>query len=143
MSIRTERVASLLKEELGAVLVRDYSDPSYGFITVTDVSVTRDLRIAKVYFSIMGNPEVQKKTMAMLERERPHLRGIVGSKLRLRYVPELQFYHDTTMDRVHRINTLINEIHKQDDAKGGGNTEGGREDAGNEGAGNGDDGNGR
>jgi len=143
MSIRTERVASLLKEELGAVLVRDYSNPSYGFITVTDVSVTRDLRIAKVYFSIMGNPEVQKKTMAMLEHERSHLRGIVGSKLRLRYVPELQFYHDTTMDRVQRINTLINEIHKQDGAKGGSNTGGGQEGAGNEGAGSEDDGNGR
>jgi len=120
MSIRTERVASLLKEELGAIMVRDYSDPSYGFITVTDVQVTGDLRTAKIYFSVMGSPEVQKKTMAMLERERSHLRGMVGAKLHLRFVPELLFYHDTTMDRVHRINTLINEIHK-DDAKKGGN----------------------
>jgi len=118
MSIRTERVASLLKEELGAVLVRDYSNPSYGFITVTEVKVTGDLRIARVYFSVMGSPEVQKKTMAMLEHERPHLRGLIGSKVRLRFIPELQFYHDTTMDRVHRINTLINEIHKQDGKTG-------------------------
>ncbi len=118
MSIRTERVASLLKEELGAVLVRDYSDPSYGFITITDVRVTGDLRIAKVYFSIMGDAEIQKKTMAMLERERSHLRGMIGSKLRLRFVPDLHFYQDTTMERVHRINTLINEIHKDDDKKG-------------------------
>ena len=55
MSIRTERVASLLKEEIGAMLVRDYNDPSYGFITVTDVRVTGDLRIAKIYFSVLGN----------------------------------------------------------------------------------------
>jgi ribosome-binding factor A len=121
MSIRTERVASLVKEELGAILVRDYSDPSYGFITVTEVRVTGDLRIAKVYFSVMGSPEVQKKTMAMLEHERPHLRGMLGSKLRLRFIPELVFFHDTTMDRVHRINTLINEIHKNDGKKGEGN----------------------
>ena len=119
MSIRTERVASLLKEELGAILVRDYRDPSYGFITVTDVSVTRDLRIAKIYFSIMGNPEVQKKTMALLERERSHLRGLLGSRLHLRLVPELLFYQDTTLDRVQRINDLINEIHKNDKKKDG------------------------
>ena len=120
MSIRTERVASLLKEEIGALLVRDYNDPAYGFITVTDVRVTGDLRIAKIMFSVMGTPEGQKKTMAMLEPERSHIRGLVGSKLRLRFVPELQFYHDTTMDRVHRINTLISEIHKQDSERGDG-----------------------
>lgn len=115
MSIRTSRVASLIKEEIGAILIREYRSPAYGFTTVTDVSVTGDLRIAKVYFSVMGPPEVQRKTMEMLEGERSHVRGIVGSHLRMRFVPELQFYHDTTMDRVDRINTLIREIHKKDD----------------------------
>jgi ribosome-binding factor A len=118
MSIRTERVASVIKEEMGALLIRDYNNPAYGFITVTDVQVTRDLKIAKVMFSVMGTPEIQKKTMAMLEQERSHIRGMVGRKLSLRFIPELQFYHDTTMDRVHRINTLINEIHKNDSGHG-------------------------
>ena len=115
MSIRTARVASLIKEEIGAILIREYSSPAHGFTTVTDVAVTGDLRIAKVYFSVMGTPEVQRKTMEMLEGERSHMRGIVGSHLRMRFVPELQFFHDTTMDRVDRINTLIREIHKNDD----------------------------
>lgn len=115
MSIRTARVASLIKEEIGAILIREYSNPALGFITVTDVMVTGDLRIAKVYFSVMGTPEVQRKTMEMLEDEKGHIRGIVGSHLRMRFIPELQFYHDTTMDRVERINTLIREIHKNDD----------------------------
>ncbi len=123
MSIRTERVASLLKEEIGAILVRDYSDPSIGFTTVTDVRVTRDLRIAKIYFSVMGTPEIQKATMGMLEGERSHIRGLVGSKLHLRFVPELQFYHDTTMDRVDRINTLLKEIHKNDGNRDDGTSE--------------------
>jgi len=114
MSIRTSRVASLIKEEIGAILIREYSSPAHGFTTVTEVSVTGDLRIAKVYFSVMGTPEVQRKTMEMLESERSHIRGIVGSHLHMRFVPELQFIHDTTMDRVDRINTLIREIHKND-----------------------------
>jgi len=115
MSIRTARVASLIKEEIGAVLIREYNSPAHGFTTVTDVMVTGDLRIAKVYFSVMGTPEVQRKTMEMLEGEKGHIRGIVGSHLRMRFIPELQFYHDTTMDRVDRINTLIREIHRNDD----------------------------
>jgi ribosome-binding factor A len=115
MSIRMARVASLIKEEIGAILIREYSAPSYGFTTVTDVKVTADLRIARVYFSVMGTPEVQRKTMEMLESEKGHFRGIVGSHLHMRFVPELQFFHDTTMDRVDRINTLLREIHKKDD----------------------------
>ena len=115
MSIRTSRVASLIKEEIGEILTREYSSAPYGFTTVTDVTVTGDLRIAKVYFSVMGTPEVQRKTMERLEGERGHIRGIVGSHLRMRFVPELQFFHDTTMDRVDRINTLIREIHRKDD----------------------------
>jgi ribosome-binding factor A len=120
MSIRTERVASLIKEEIGAILIREYGDPSYGFTTVTEVKVTADLRIAKVYFSVFGPPEVQERTLAMLEHERSHIRGVVGSHMRLRFIPELQFFLDPTLDRVDRINRLINQIHRDDDASGGG-----------------------
>jgi ribosome-binding factor A len=67
MSIRTERVSSLIKEEIGAILIREYTDKAYGFITVTDVKVTADLKIAKVYFSVFGDPAVQARTMAMLD----------------------------------------------------------------------------
>jgi ribosome-binding factor A len=111
MSIRTERVASLLKEEIGAILVRDYSDPAYGFITVTDVSVTTDLKIAKVSFSVFGAPAVQTKAMKMLEHEKQHIRGIVASHLRLKFTPALQFYLDDTLNHVDRINLLLKKIH--------------------------------
>ena len=111
MSIRTERVASLLKEEIGAILVRDYSDRSYGFTTVTEVKMTPDLKIAKVYFSVFGGPEVKARTMAMLKDEKSHIRGLVGSHVRLKFTPALQFYLDDTLDQVDRINHLIRKIH--------------------------------
>jgi ribosome-binding factor A len=113
MSIRTERVASLIKEELGQILTREYRDPSLGFTTVTEVRMTPDLRIARVFFSVFGSPEVQKKTMEMLEAERSHIRRLIGGRLRLRFVPDLEFRHDTTLDRVDRINTLIKAIHQE------------------------------
>ena len=70
MSIRTERVASVIKEQIGAILIHEYNDPSYGFITVTDVKMTPDLRIAKVYFSVFANEDVQERAMKMLEHRR-------------------------------------------------------------------------
>ncbi len=111
MSIRTERVASLIKEEIGAILSREYRDPSHGFTTVTDVKMTPDLKIAKVYFSVFGGPAAQQSTMALLERDRASMRREVGSHLRMKFTPALQFYLDDTLDHVDRINTLIKKIH--------------------------------
>jgi ribosome-binding factor A len=116
MSIRTERVASLIREEIGSYCTREYNNPAYGFITVTEVRVTPDLRLAKVYFSIFGKPEVQELTMAMLQDERKAIRGYLGSRLSMRFTPDLEFLHDTTMERVDRLNRIFKEIH---DANGG------------------------
>ncbi len=119
MSIRTERVASLIKHEIGSILTRDYSSPEYGFITVTEVRVSADLKIAKVYFSIFGDEQKQQSTMEMLEEQKHHIRGLVAGRVRLKFAPALQFYHDTTMDQVDKINRLINKIHENDDKNTG------------------------
>lgn len=121
MSKRPERVASLIKEEIGAILVREYGDQTAGFTTVTGVDMSADLRIAKVYISIFGSPEQQTGTMSLLEGEKGHIRSLVASRIRIRFVPELQFVQDTTLDRVDRINSLIKKIH--DDGKNPGPTE--------------------
>jgi ribosome-binding factor A len=111
MSIRTERVASLIKHEIGSILTREYGDPSYGFITVTNVRMTPDLKIAKVSISVFGSEETRAKTMKMLENEKRHIRGLIGSHLKLKFTPALQFYLDETLDQVDRINQLIKKIH--------------------------------
>jgi ribosome-binding factor A len=111
MSIRTERVASVIKAEIGALLIREYGGGGKPFTTVTDVRMTPDLKIAKVYLSIFGPPEIRTKTMAMLDNEKPHIRQIVGSHLRMKFTPAIQFYLDDTLDQVDRINTLLKKIH--------------------------------
>jgi len=116
MSIRTERVASVIKERIGAILVHDYNNPSYGFITVTDVKMTPDLKIAKVYVSVFGSEQVKAKAMKMLEGEKQHIRGLVASHVQLKFAPALQFYLDQTLEEADKINRLINKIH-QDDKK--------------------------
>ncbi len=114
MSIRTERVASLIKEEIGSILGREYSDPGYGFITVTEVKMTADLKIARVALSVLGKPELRERTMQMLEGEKQHIRGMLGSRLTLKYTPALQFYLDESLERADRINRLIQQIHQND-----------------------------
>ena len=114
MSIRTERVASVIKQRIGEILIHDYSDPSNGFITVTDVKMTPDLKIAKVYFSVFGNEDVQERAMKMLEGEKQHIRGMVASYVQLKFAPTLQFYHDHTLEEADKINRLINRIHEDE-----------------------------
>ncbi len=119
MSIRTERVASLIKEEIGAILIREYSGTGIGFTTVTDVRMTPDLKIARVYVSVFGGPAAQTKTMGMLEEEKQHIRSLVASRLTMKFIPALQFYLDDTLDHVDRINSLIKKIHDDSGNSGG------------------------
>lgn len=114
MSLRTDRVGSVIKEEIGALFSREYRDTSFGFMTVTDVQMTPDLRIAKVYVSIFGDDGMKKRTMEMLEDQKPRIRSLIGNSVRLKFTPSLQFYIDDTLDRVETINRLIQQIHKED-----------------------------
>jgi len=111
MSLRTERVASLIKEEVGMFLTREYSDPAYGFITITEVHVTPDLRMAKIYVSILGSPEKRQATLSMLESHKCEVRAFIGSHIRLKFTPTVQFFIDETLDRVEKIDRLIKQIH--------------------------------
>ncbi len=117
MSLRTERVASLIKEEVGTFFSREYRDPAYGLITVTDVQVSPDLRIAKIYVSILGSAEMRTVTMKMLEDHKGEIRSFVGSRIRLKFTPAIHFYIDETLDRVEKINKLIQQIHRDEEGK--------------------------
>lgn len=118
MSIRTERVASLIKEEIGSILSREYNDPAYGFITVTDVRMTPDLKIARIAFSILGGEEKQQKGLQMLEQNKQHIRSLIASRVTLRFAPALQFELDDSLQRVDRINAIIRQIHNGDGRNG-------------------------
>lgn len=114
MSIRSERVASLLKEELGSLLGREYAGEGLGFTTVTDVRLTADLRQARIFVSVFGAADLRQRTMEFLAAETPHIRSLLAGRMRLRFMPSLQFVLDETLDRVDRINTLLKQIHRDD-----------------------------
>lgn len=114
MSIRTEKVASLIKEEIGTILNNEFSGSQYGFITVTEVKMSPDLKIAKVYVTIFGDEIKEKETFTELKNHKWKVRSSLAAHLKLKYVPEIQFYIDETFKNVNRIESLIRSINKND-----------------------------
>lgn len=107
-SRRAERVAEGIREEVARFLQTEARDPRLqGLVTVTAVDVTRDLRTAQVFVSIMGSDEEKASTLEGLQSLAAHLRGMIARTLRLRFAPELTFKVDPSVERAARIETLL------------------------------------
>jgi ribosome-binding factor A len=117
MSVRTQKVGSLIKEELSVMFQRNFSMSEYGFLTVTDVVMSPDLKVAKVYISVYGDAERKKKSFAMLEAHKPSIRSMLGRSVRLRYTPEIIFYLDETVENAMKLESIFRKIHEQDSKK--------------------------
>jgi len=116
---RSIRVAGLLKTEIGRIIQTQIKDPLIGFVTITDVVLSDDLKIAKVYFSTLGDAKQQEKSLKGLERARTYIQNELASRVRLRYLPVLRFYADTSWDYGSKIDRLIDDLHTDDVAKNG------------------------
>src|SRR5262252_7270195 len=108
---RPDRVADQIRGELGQMLARDVHDPGLGFVTLTRVEVTPDLQHARIFFTALGDEKAQRQSTRALERAAPYLRRQIGSRLRLRRVPDLKFIYDESIAGQDRIEQLINELH--------------------------------
>ena len=108
---RPDRVAEAMREEIATFLNEGVKDPRVvGLVTVTGVDVTRDLRHAKVFVSILGTDADREATLQGLESVAGHLRGRIGRALRLRVAPEIQFHYDQSVARAARIEALLEQI---------------------------------
>jgi ribosome-binding factor A len=110
MTQRTERIDELLRQEIGQALEREVTDPGIGFVTVTDVETAPDLSRAIVWVSVIGTDAQRKETLTALRRAMPFIRHGLGSKIRLRRIPELEVRLDDSVLRGSRVLQLINEI---------------------------------
>lgn len=108
---RADRVAEAIREEVAVFLAEEAKDPRItGLVTVTGVDVTRDLRNAKVYVSVMGSDAERASTFEGLASVASHLRSRVGRALRLRLAPEITFRPDDSVARASRIESLLAQI---------------------------------
>ena len=107
---RPSRVGDQLRAELSELISRQVHDPGIGFLTLTDVKVTPDLQIARVYYTTLGDAKARKESARALERATPFLRRQLGSRLRLKRVPQLEFFFDETIERGDRIEQILHEL---------------------------------
>ncbi len=113
MSIRTERVAKLIQREVAKLLSTDFADQVKPLVTVTDARITKDLSIAYVYVSVMGDSSEQRETtFKRLESQLPELRSALASRVRhqLRIIPELRLFLDESLQRAERMENLFDRI---------------------------------
>lgn len=111
MSIRSEKVSEEIKHQINGVLTKDLADIHAGLVTVTKVIMSRDLKTAKIYISFLGNKEPAQKIIDRINLRKKQIRMHLSSKIYLKSVPELFFYHDDTMEYASKIDELIKKIH--------------------------------
>lgn len=110
MTQRTERVDELLRQEIGAMLEREVADPRIGFATVTDVRTTPDLRHARVLVSVIGGSSERTATLRALDHAMVFIRRELGSRLRIRRIPDLHVELDDSIERGTRVLRLLDAI---------------------------------
>lgn len=111
--VRVGRVGEQIKKELSQIIQTDVKDPRIGFITVTAVDVTNDLSQAKVFLSVLGTEDEKDDSLKALAKATGFIRSELGKRIRLRKVPELLFKMDTSIDYSSRIESLIQQINKE------------------------------
>jgi ribosome-binding factor A len=112
---RCEKVAEAIHEEISSLLIKGVKDPRIGMVTVTGVKVTDDLHLATVYFSVIGNEVDRTGAEAGLNSAKGFLRREIGKVLRMRYVPDLLFRYDESVEYGSRIESLLKQIHETDE----------------------------
>jgi len=117
---RPRRVAQLIQEELGRVILKGFRDPRIsGFLTITGVKLSPDLKEGMVYFSVLGSEEERKETAKGLAAATQYIRREIGRNLKLRYTPNLRFVFDEAIERGDRIERLLKEVREQESARAG------------------------
>jgi ribosome-binding factor A len=106
-SARMRRVNEAVREVLAEAITKELKDPRIGFVTVTDVDTSSDLRSARVYVSVLGTPDERAASLAGLDSSHGYLQSRLGSELRLKWTPTLTFHYDESVERGVRISGLL------------------------------------
>jgi len=117
MGIRPERIASEMREHISRMISEEIKDPRIGFVTITRVEVTPDIRNAKVYFSSLGGKEEKDSAAEGLNSATGYIRKGLGEKMRIKFIPELIFRLDESAEYSIHLNKIFDKIHKEKEKK--------------------------
>ena len=118
---RHERVEEAIKKEVSTIIHDELKDPRIGFVTITRVELTKDLRSAKIFYSVLGKEDSHKKTKLALDSALGYIRSLVAQRINLRFATELMFTEDHSTEYSVKIQEVLNKINetpaKETDAK--------------------------
>ncbi|UMZ73411.1 30S ribosome-binding factor RbfA [Natranaerofaba carboxydovora] len=109
-SSRKNRMQEEVKKTVSEIVQKEAKDPDIGFVTITNVDLSGDLRHAKVYVSVYGDEEQRQKTLDALERATGFVRSELGNRMRFKHVPELIFKFDASIEHGDNINKILREL---------------------------------
>ena len=112
--LRPERVQEALRQEISKIVTGEIKDPRIGFITITKVELTKDLRYAKVYFSVLGEAKDKALAMKGLNSAKGYIKGMIADRIKLRLVPEISFRIDESIEHTKEIYDLFESIKKKE-----------------------------
>jgi ribosome-binding factor A len=114
---RADRVAGHIQRALSAILLKEAGDPRIGTATITRVTVSRDLRMARVYFTVHADEDERRQAAVDgFRNARAYLKRCLAPELALRYMPELEFFYDDSFDHAARINRILKSLHQENAA---------------------------
>ena len=112
---RSEKVGEAIHKIVSELLIKGLKDPRLGFVTITGVKITSDMRNSTVYFTVIGSDEEKKNTEAGLNSAKGFIRKEIGQALKMRFTPEIMFKYDTSADYGQHIESILKEIGAKDD----------------------------
>ena len=115
--LRIEKVQELMKQEISQIILQELKDPRIGFVTVTKVEMTGDLREAKIFVSIMGKDDALQDTLQGLKSSLGFIRREIGRRIRLRFTPEISFALDNSLAYRSHIQELLMRVNQNDKAE--------------------------
>ncbi|MDD5496494.1 MAG: 30S ribosome-binding factor RbfA [Candidatus Omnitrophica bacterium] len=110
---RPQRVQEALRQEISKILHENIKDPRIGFLTVTKVELTRDLRFARVYFSVLGSTKENKNALYGLNSAKGYIKNIISDRIKLKFMPEIEFKIDQTAERAKVVLDILDKIKKE------------------------------
>lgn len=111
---RTARVGELIKRQISDIIQKELQDPGLGFVTVTKVTLTKDLKQANVWISIMGDDATKHTSMEILTHAQNRIKELLSGRVKLRYLPNLQFHLDTSIEYNAHIDEIISRLREEE-----------------------------
>ncbi len=113
MSLRTQKISSLIKRVLSSEISRLANENSAGFASISTVKMSKDLSVANIYFNLLNSKLTSDDFTAILNDNKGKLRSIVASEIRMRMAPELRFFYDDTLEQMEATENLLDEVKKK------------------------------